>query len=118
MPSRIPRSCRKLGCRHTTTARHGYCDVHKGLASNWNAYHKGKNRHQRGYGAAWDKLRKHVLERDKYLCQQCLKKGIATEATDVDHIQPKSRGGGDEWTNLQALCSKCHRLKTVRDRLG
>ena len=52
------------------------------------------------------------------LCQPSLHEERATTATDVDHIQSKSRGGSDELTHLQALCSKCHRLKSVRDRLG
>lgn len=28
-----------------------------------------------------------------------------------DHILPKSRGGSNEWSNIQALCGACNGLK-------
>ena len=31
---------------------------------------------------------------------------------EVDHITPVGLGGGDEMSNLQALCAICHREKT------
>ncbi|GAA4643969.1 hypothetical protein GCM10023115_19290 [Pontixanthobacter gangjinensis] len=80
------------------------------------AWHKpGQgNRHQQGYGTAWDKLRKLVLERDKHLCQTCLPR--PTVANHVDHILPKAKGGTDELPNLQALCADCHHEKTITDK--
>ena len=76
----------------------------------------GTNRHQQGYGTAWDKVRKLALERDKHLCQPCLRKGNGPRpAKEVDHIRPKARGGTDALDNLQAICSPCHRDKTIRD---
>lgn len=36
-------------------------------------------------------------------------------ATEVDHIQPLSRGGGHGWDNLQALCKSCHSKQTARE---
>ena len=41
--------------------------------------------------------------------------GTTRVATEVDHIQPLSRGGGHEWDNLQALCKSCHSKKTARE---
>ena len=77
---------------------------------------KGKgSRHQRGYGTAWDKLRLHILQRDAYLCQACLKANRPTEATHVDHIMPKSIGGTDDEGNLQSLCQTCHAEKTAAE---
>ncbi|MEQ1977530.1 HNH endonuclease, partial [Xenorhabdus sp. SGI240] len=55
MPPRIPRACRKLGCPKTTTDRSGYCNDH--LHTGWQNHQQGKNRHARGYGSKWDKLR-------------------------------------------------------------
>jgi len=52
-----------------------------------------------------------VLRRDP-LCRAC---GHAI-STEVDHIVPKARGGTDEESNLQGLCSACHAAKTARDR--
>ena len=67
---------------------------------------------QRGYGYAWQKLRKVILARDYYLCQPCKRKGLLTEASEVDHIKEKANGGTDDPDNLQAICTPCHRAKT------
>lgn len=73
------------------------------------------SRHERGYGTQWDKLRKHVLRRDDYLCQTCLMSGRVTEAREVDHIIPKSQDGTDDCENLASICTACHRAKTQRE---
>lgn len=67
---------------------------------------------ERGYGYQWQKLRKMVLQRDAYLCQECYRNKKLTPATDVDHIKPKSAGGTDDQDNLQSLCKPCHEIKT------
>lgn len=54
----------------------------------------------------WRQLRAIVLHRDGYTCQEC---GAA--ATVVDHIWPKSKGGADKLSNLQALCAPCNGSK-------
>lgn len=77
---------------------------------------KGKNRHKRGYGWQWVKLRKAILSRDSYLCQACLAKGRPTPATHCDHIVSKAKGGTDDPANLQALCAPCHNDKTIAER--
>lgn len=75
------------------------------------------SRHEHGYDSKWEKTtRIRILKRDDYLCQICAKSGVWTKATDVDHITPKSRGGGDEDSNLQSLCKRCHRKKTRLER--
>lgn len=71
------------------------------------------SRHVRGYGTAWTKLRQVILNRDQYLCQHCLAKGIATQGNHVDHIKPKAKGGDDDMDNLQTLCKPCHDAKTA-----
>lgn len=76
------------------------------------------SRHERGYGAAWSKLRLRILDRDKRLCQACLSKNKVTVATQVDHIKPKAKGGADDERNLQSLCAPCHDAKTIRDAGG
>ena len=113
MPQRPPKGCRKHGCTHLTTETHGYCKEHHQLAS-WGQWQKERGSStQRGYGYAWQKLRKVVLIRDKYLCQVCLKAGRLTSATTVDHILGKAAGGMDELDNLQSLCDPCHHQKTA-----
>lgn len=73
------------------------------------------SRHQRGYGTAWDKLRRQILARDKHLCQTCLSVGKLTQASQVDHVTPKSRGGTDAPNNLAAICKTCHETKTAKE---
>lgn len=81
------------------------------------AWHKTTPQ-SRGYGSAWVKLRKAILQRDRYLCQVCLADGRPTPATAVDHITPKAKGGTDDPANLQAICKPCHDAKTIEDAGG
>jgi 5-methylcytosine-specific restriction enzyme A len=73
------------------------------------------SRHERGYGTAWDKLRKVALSRDAGLCVPCRDAGLVTLATAVDHVLPKALGGTDELSNLQAICHACHKAKSARE---
>ena len=50
-------------------------------------------------------LRRAVFERDNFRCRKCGQQG-----TEVDHV----RGPSSELSNLQLLCSGCHREKTMR----
>lgn len=74
-----------------------------------------ESRHKRGYGAAWDRVRKQALRRDNHLCQPCLSRGHITAAEAVDHITPKARGGTDDLSNLQSICGDCHNDKTATE---
>jgi 5-methylcytosine-specific restriction protein A len=73
------------------------------------------NRHQRGYGAEWERLRETILDRDTGLCQPCYKRGQITIGTQVDHEIPKAHGGTDHPSNLQTICDACHKAKTARE---
>lgn len=75
-----------------------------------------ESRHRRGYGTAWDKLRKAILTRDKHLCQGCKRSGRIASGNHVDHIVPKAKGGTDDDCNLQTLCLTCHDAKTAADK--
>lgn len=72
------------------------------------------SRQARGYGAEWERRREEVLFRDHGMCRRCL----ATQNLEVDHVVPKSMGGGDNLENLQILCTTCHRQKTSRESGG
>lgn len=115
MPSAIPRACRKRGCSGTTTDRSGYCEAHRN--EGWQQHQRGLSRHQRGYGSKWVRLRPLVLSRDKHLCQECLRNGRHTPAATVDHIRAKANGGTDDLSNLESLCTACHKAKTARERI-
>jgi 5-methylcytosine-specific restriction protein A len=84
------------------------------------------NRHARGYGTAWEKLRLIVLKRDCYLCQcpEC-EGGVrrVRAAQEVDHRIPKAwfldgraTGNPDDLTNLRAVSSECHRRISLEQR--
>jgi 5-methylcytosine-specific restriction endonuclease McrA len=51
--------------------------------------------------------RKNVYLRDNHTCQYCGRTGTLT----IDHVIPKSRGGGDSWDNLVASCVRCNHKK-------
>ena len=53
--------------------------------------------------------RRAVLARDGHRCAYC-----AGPADTVDHVHPRSRGGGHEWTNVVAACSRCNHRKADR----
>ena len=73
------------------------------------------SRHKRGYGVLWERLRARILKRDSYLCQPCKRKGRVTQATQVDHIKPKAKGGTDDEGNCQSICADCHLEKTATE---
>jgi 5-methylcytosine-specific restriction enzyme A len=64
---------------------------------------------QRGYGRAWQELRKVQLARQPY-CAEC----GSTHDLTVDHIVPLARGGRSEMSNLQTLCRPCNGSKSAR----
>lgn len=66
---------------------------------------------ERGYGYKWQQLRKRILQRDDFICQIC----FGADATDVDHITPKAKGGTNSPSNLQSLCKACHKHKTAHE---
>jgi len=111
MPPRIPRPCKQSGCNGLTIDRSGCCDKHK--HSGWEDHQVGRSAAQRGYGSAWRKLRKLIINRDKGLCQEHQRRGQAVVGNDVDHIKAKSQGGTDAPSNLELLCTACHRSKTA-----
>ena len=56
--------------------------------------------------------RKAVLARDSWTCQYCGTERIT--GLTVDHVIPRSRGGGSVWENIVASCAPCNRRKGNR----
>jgi len=110
MPRLPPSPCTQARCTKYAT-RKSRCEDHQHKA--WD--HNGKTRHQRGYGNNWVKLRKQALTRDDYLCQECLREGIYTQAKEVDHVIPKTNGGTDHMSNLESICKPHHKQKSLRE---
>jgi 5-methylcytosine-specific restriction endonuclease McrA len=51
--------------------------------------------------------RRAVFARDGWTCQYCGSRSTLT----VDHVVPKSKGGGSNWENIVASCAPCNRRK-------
>ena len=51
--------------------------------------------------------RRAVFARDDWTCQYC---GARSNLT-VDHVIPRSKGGGSTWENIVASCAPCNRRK-------
>ena len=56
-------------------------------------------------------VREYVLQRDRRTCQYC---GKTRTRIEVDHVVPKSRGGGYRVDNLVAACRSCNSRKGNR----
>ncbi len=53
--------------------------------------------------------RRAIFARDEHRCQYC-----GGHADSIDHVFPRSRGGGHHWENVAAACKPCNLGK--RDR--
>ena len=121
--------CKHPGCRRSVPRGVDFCGHHKSDAEKHAAAarkarearrtaFKGSSA-KRGYGYRWQKLRNRFIAQHPF-CEQCMKQGRLTIATDIDHIKPH-RGDPillfDE-ENLQALCHACHSRKTASEDGG
>ena len=101
-PMAPPRLCR---CGAVVTGRCSACARTREVARG--------SRQQRGYGAAHDRLRVLVLERDGYRCHWC-----GGPATAADHLTPLSKGGESTLDNMVAACIGCNSKRAVATRTG
>lgn len=72
-------------------------------------------------------LRREIHKQFDFKCVKCLTHFVKTApsgmhyptfAGEVDHIKALINGGEDSMSNLQLLCSKCHKEKTKEDLYG
>jgi 5-methylcytosine-specific restriction endonuclease McrA len=63
--------------------------------------------------------RYHVMKRDKGVCASC---GVKASEWQADHIRPLYKSNGEleffKLSNLQTLCTACHKAKTRADMKG
>lgn len=57
--------------------------------------------------------RKAIMTRDSHTCQYCNLLLPGARLT-LDHVVPRSRGGGSSWENLVACCHGCNNRKGDR----
>ncbi|MGB3205719.1 MAG: HNH endonuclease [Crinalium sp.] len=55
--------------------------------------------------------RRNILHRDGHSCQYCRCTG---DDLTLDHVLPRSRGGGDTWENIVTACVRCNVKKGNR----
>ena len=55
--------------------------------------------------------RRDVFIRDRFRCQYC---GTAPRDLTLDHVIPRSRGGGHIWSNVVSACVACNHRKAGR----
>jgi len=60
-------------------------------------------------------LRWQVFQRDQWRCVSCGRTSHNGAILQVDHILPRSLGGGDMIDNFQTLCDVCNLGKSNRD---
>lgn len=106
MAIRPPKACMYPGC--PGKAYDGaYCEKHTRPKVRQKDTRPSSS--SRGYDRKWQKYRAEYLRQHPY-CVKCGKK-----ANVVDHIVPPRAGGSFyDPSNHQALCKKCHGVKTYR----
>ena len=118
MPYKPKRPCAYPGCGLLAESGQ-YCAEHqKEMNKHYNRYERDPASNKR-YGRAWKRIRDRYIKLHP-LCEECEKQGKLTPAEEVHHILPLSKGGGNEKSNLMALCKSCHSQITAEsgDRWG
>ena len=57
--------------------------------------------------------RRNIFARDGNRCQYCGKR-FPTGELSLDHVMPRSRGGGTDWDNIVCACVRCNVRKGGR----
>lgn len=62
------------------------------------------------HSSDWQAVRQAVLERDHYLCQVCMRRGVVKQATTVHHLIPLRADYAKrlDMDNLETICQACH----------
>lgn len=110
--------CNSYGCRELTKLKEKYCDKHKVIEleniKRWRKSYDEKrqdDKYKKFYKSSrWKFLRSHVLKRDNYVCQECIKENKLTVCNTVHHIvsikEDFSKALDED--NLITLCHECH----------
>ena len=59
-------------------------------------------------------VKKRVAAEQKWRCALC--KSLLNETYEIDHIRPLFKGGTISEANLQALCKRCHLMKSALEQ--
>jgi len=74
---------------------------------------KGAAKHKHAHWSVPHLTNRELFRRDRHVCLYC---GQTFGDRDLtrDHIQPRSRGGTDRWTNVVTACRRCNVQKGCR----
>ena len=59
-------------------------------------------------------VKKRVAAKQKWRCASC--RSLLDETYELDHIKPLFKGGTNSEGNLQALCKRCHVMKSALEQ--
>ena len=59
-------------------------------------------------------VKKRGKAEQKWRCALC--KSLLNETYEIDHIEPLFKGGTNSESNLQALCKRCHLMKSALEQ--
>lgn len=62
-----------------------------------------------------NRFRKRMAAQGLFRCGVCKIEDPQWSFFDVDHIVPRSQGGGNVASNLQLICPNCHRRKCLAE---
>lgn len=79
----------------------------------WYEWHWRRGLNPNGGGGLQGTLRRQVIERDGFVCGLCLEP-VEADDIHIDHIRPRSLGGGDDLANLQVAHRACNLRKGNR----
>lgn len=106
--------CGKLVRRHSPLQhRCKKCWGKKGTPNVAAAKQRMKKRRKKREGKGWAGVSKRWIKAHPS-CVMC----GATKCLTVDHIIPLKLGGTSDPSNLQTLCAKCHKMKTLEDEIN
>lgn len=117
MPNRPPRPCKQCGALLLDGLD---CPSHpQVIALRVARTDRRASSSARGYGWSWKiKVRDPFIAANPWCADPYHIHGdVKVRSQMVDHIVPRPEGT-DNASNLQALCFKCHRIKTPRDGSG
>lgn len=101
--------------KHTETSIVRHVKIRGGNTSPFNGdWAYWSKRMSNGFGGIPTKISK-LIKRQKGRCNHCGQHSTSEDLVEIDHIQPKSRGGSDTYSNLQLLHRHCHDVKTRFD---
>jgi len=106
MPHKPKKPCKWPGCPKLTDGV--YCVEHARIVvQRYNQEQRDPAINARYQNDEWKNIRENYIISYPF-CEICRKYGRLVKAEHVHHIKPLSEGGANDYSNLIALCHRCH----------